>query len=216
MIKILICDDQEIVREGLRNILESDPELVVVGTAIHGQDALDHLEVVQPDLVLMDLHMPIMSGPEAIRRIRANNKTLPVLVLTTYSEDTWLFDAIRSGATGYILKDRPGAELISIIKETVQGGHYIDPQVAGKLIKNVASNYPKEKESGIELTEREAEILNLVVKGYSNPEIAAGLFLSEGTVRNHMTVIFSKLGVQDRTQAAVKAIKFGLVKLNEL
>ncbi|MGI6250083.1 MAG: response regulator [Anaerolineaceae bacterium] len=216
MIKILICDDQEIVREGLRNILESDRELVVVGTAIHGQDALDHLEVVQPDLVLMDLHMPIMSGPEAIRRIRANNKTLPVLVLTTYSEDTWLFDAIRSGATGYILKDRPGAELISIIKETVQGGHYIDPQVAGKLIKNVASNYPKEKESGIELTEREAEILNLVVKGYSNPEIAAGLFLSEGTVRNHMTVIFSKLGVQDRTQAAVKAIKFGLVKLNEL
>lgn len=122
MIKILICDDQEIVREGLRNILESDPELVVVGTAIHGQDALDHLEVVQPDLVLMDLHMPIMSGPEAIRRIRANNKTLPVLVLTTYSEDTWLFDAIRSGATGYILKDRPGAELISIIKEPCKAG----------------------------------------------------------------------------------------------
>ncbi|MEA4811832.1 MAG: response regulator transcription factor [Anaerolineaceae bacterium] len=216
MIKILICDDQEIVREGLRNILESDPDLSVVAAAVNGQDALDMLKIVQPDLILMDLHMPVKTGPQAIREIRAQKIPLPILVLTTYTEDTWLFEAIRSGASGYLLKDRPGDELIAAIKETFAGGNYIDPQVAGKLIQNISGHLPNADQEPLSLSQREQEILVLLVKGYSNTEIARRLYLSEGTVRNHMTQIFSKLEVTDRTQAAVRAIKLGLVSFNQI
>ena len=130
MIRVLIADDQEIVREGFKRILETDPEIQVVATAIDGQEALDLIEIYDPDLVLMDLKMPRLNGVQAIRRLRESRPNLPVLVLTTYMDDKWLFDAIRSGASGYLMKDRPRNELLEAIHGTMEGDSYIDPSIA--------------------------------------------------------------------------------------
>lgn len=212
MIKVLIADDQEIVCQGLKKILESDPEIQVIATANNGQQALDMIAVQRPDLVLMDLQMPLMNGVQAIRRLRVNHPGLPVLVLTTYMDDKWLFDAIRSGASGYLMKDRPRQELIDAIKGTVIGDAYIDPSVAGKLLSNVAAGPGKKAyDNSFDLSEREQEILNLLAEGLSNAEISRRLWLSEGTVRNYTSTLFAKLGVSDRTQAVILAVKQGLV-----
>lgn len=212
MIKVLIADDQEIVCQGLKKILESDPEIQVIATANNGQQALDMIAVQRPDLVLMDLQMPLMNGVQAIRRLRVNHPGLPVLVLTTYMDDKWLFDAIRSGASGYLMKDRPRQELIDAIKGTVIGDAYIDPSVAGKLLSNVAAGPGKKAyDNSFDLSEREQEILNLLAEGLSNAEISRRLWLSEGTVRNYTSTLFTKLGVSDRTQAVILAVKQGLV-----
>jgi len=217
MIKILICDDQEIVCEGLQRILEADPDLTVVGTAHDGQEALDLAAQKKPDLVLMDLKMPVMNGIQATRRLRELYPRMQVLVLTTYADDEWLFDAIRSGASGYLLKDRPRAELIEAIKGTMAGEAYIDPAVARKVLANVAQAPPaKGRPARVALSPREAEILELLALGLSNADIAGRLFLSEGTVRNYMSALFAKLEVSDRTQAVVAALRDGLVDLNKL
>jgi len=215
MIKVLICDDQEIVCEGLQRILESDSEISVVGTAHNGAEALEQIEKVKPDLVLMDLKMPVMNGIVATRKIREKTPDVCVLILTTFDDDEWLFDAIRSGASGYLLKDRPRAELIKAIKGTVRGESYVDPAVAGKLLNNVAQNIPQQPQNmEISLSDREIEVLRLLAMGLSNADIAKRLFLSEGTVRNYTSAVFSKLNVSDRTQAVVVALKMGLVDLN--
>lgn len=215
MIKLLICDDQEIVCEGLQRILEAEPDFTVVGIAHDGQEALELVEKTLPDLVLMDLKMPIMNGIQATRKLRELYPQIQVLVLTTYADDEWLFDAIRSGAAGYLLKDRPRSELIAAIKGTIAGNSYIDPAVARKVLTNVAqSPAPARTTSQITLTPREAEILELLALGLSNTEIAQRLFLSEGTVRNYLSALFSKLGVSDRTQAVVVALRDGLVNFN--
>ncbi len=212
MIKVLIADDQEIVCEGLKRILQSDPEIRVIGTVNNGQQALDLINHQVPDLVLMDLQMPIMNGVQAIRQIRKTHPDLPVLVLTTYMDDKWLFDAIRAGANGYLLKDRPRHELLEAIKGTVSGEAYLDPSVAKKVLNQVASGpEPIEKDETIDISQREREILTLLVEGLSNAEIAQRLFLSEGTVRNYLSSLFVKLGVSDRTQAVVIALRRGLV-----
>jgi len=212
MIKVLIADDQEIVCEGLKRILQSDPEIRVIGTVNNGQQALDLINHQVPDLVLMDLQMPIMNGVQAIRQIRKTHHDLPVLVLTTYMDDKWLFDAIRAGANGYLLKDRPRHELLEAIKGTVSGEAYLDPSVAKKVLNQVASGpEPIEKDETIDISQREREILTLLVEGLSNAEIAQRLFLSEGTVRNYLSSLFVKLGVSDRTQAVVIALRRGLV-----
>ncbi len=211
-IKVLICDDQEIVCEGLEHILESDPEIKVVGIANNGAEALQLIPIHFPDLILMDLKMPVMNGVVAIRKIREQFPHIRVLVLTTYDDDEWLFDAIRSGAAGYLLKDRPRNELVNAIKGTFYGNTYIDPVVAGKLLTNVAQYHvPRQAASTIPFTDREKEILQLLVLGLSNADIAQRLFLSEGTVRNYTSVIFTKLDVSDRTQAVVVALRLGLV-----
>lgn len=215
MIKILICDDQEIVCEGLQRILEAEPDFLVVGIAHDGQEALEAAEKLLPDLVLMDLKMPVMNGIQATRKLRERFPQVQVLVLTTYADDEWLFDAIRSGAAGYLLKDRPRTELIAAIKGTIAGNSYIDPAVARKVLTNVAqSPLPPSHPPKVALTAREAEILELLALGLSNTEIAQRLFLSEGTVRNYLSALFAKLGVSDRTQAVVAALRDGLVNFN--
>ena len=217
MLKILICDDQEIVCEGLQRILEADWEISVVGIAHDGLEALDLAEKTKPDLVLMDLKMPVMNGILATRKLREKYPEMRVLVLTTYADDEWLFDAIRSGASGYLLKDRPRAELIEAIKGTISGDSYIDPAVAGKVLANVAQTPPpKSRAPKIALSPREAEILELLALGLSNADIAQRLFLSEGTVRNYTSALFSKLEVSDRTQAVIVALRDGLVDLGKL
>lgn len=215
MIKVLICDDQDIVCEGLQRILESDAEIMVVGLAHNGLEALESIPVTQPDLVLMDLKMPVMNGILATRKISEKYPQVLVLVLTTYDDDEWLFDAVRAGAKGYLLKDRPRAELIRAIKGTVQGNSFIDPAVAGKLLGQIAQkNPPRQPPLEISLSERETEVLQLLAQGLSNADIAQRLYLSEGTVRNYTSAIFAKLGVSDRTQAVVVALRYGLVDFN--
>lgn len=212
MIKVLIADDQEIVCEGLKRILQTDPEIDVIATANDGQQALDLIDGEVPDIVLMDLQMPRMNGVQAIRHLKESHPDLPVLVLTTYMDDKWLFDAIRSGASGYLMKDRPRQELLDAIHGTIAGHAYIDPSVAGKVLSNVAA-LPEDQfvEHSYNLTDREQDILNLLAQGLSNADISRRLYLSEGTVRNYTSTLFAKLGVSDRTQAVILAIRQGLV-----
>jgi len=217
MIKVLICDDQEIVCEGLYHILEPDPEIHVVGMGHDGAEALELIEKHSPDLVLMDLKMPVMNGITATRKIREKYPQVKVLVLTTYDDDEWLFDAIRSGASGYLLKDRPSSELLKAIKGTMSGDSFVDPAVAGKLLANVAQSTPTRRTAvEIDLSTREIEVLELLALGLSNADIAGRLYLSEGTVRNYTSAIFAKLGVSDRTQAVVAALRYGLVDINKI
>lgn len=212
MFKILICDDQEIVCEGLQTIINADPELNVVGIAHAGTEALTLIPETHPDLVLMDLKMPGMNGVLTTRKITSNHPDIYVLVLTTYDDDEWIFDAIRSGAAGYLLKDTPPADLIKSIKGTLEGMSFIDPQVAGKLLSEYAENFGQSQPpSHFTFTEREMDILTLLSQGLSNTEISEKLFLAEGTVRNYTSVLLKKLGVADRTQAAILAIRYGLV-----
>jgi DNA-binding NarL/FixJ family response regulator len=209
--KVIICDDQTIVRDGLVMLLKLEPDIEVVGAAEDGVAAVDMVEKERPDLVLMDLKMPIMNGVEATHQIRTKYPEVKVLVLTTYDDDEWVFDAIQAGASGYLLKDMPRDEIVKAIKGTIAGRTYVDPAVAGKIL---------ERSSGQQtlpttlitskLTEREIDVLRLVAKGLSNADISNRLFLSEGTVRNHVSAILAKLGVSDRTQAAVIAIQHGL------
>ncbi len=214
MITVLVCDDQEVVCEGLQVILKTDPAIQVVGTARDGAEALELIPRLSPDLVLMDLKMPGMNGVQATRRIHQEYPAIKVLVLTTYDADEWVFDAIRCGAAGYLLKDTQREKLIAAIKDTVAGKTPVDPAVAGKLFAHVAQATPRPESTLAEgLNEREKDILRLIAAWFTNADIAARLYLSEGTVRNYVSSIFSKLGVSDRTQAAVLALRCGLADL---
>lgn len=209
--KILICDDQAVVRDGLELLLKLERDFDVVGTACDGADAVDLAARKKPDLVLMDLKMPGVNGIEATRQIRAHFPEIKVLVLTTYDDEQWVFDAIRAGASGYLLKDTPREEIIRAIRGTLAGKSFVDPGVAGKLLDQVASKQVQpETLLTRKLTDREVDVLRLIARGLNNPEIAVRLSLSEGTVRNHVSAILAKLEVTDRTQAAVIAIQHGL------
>ena len=216
MIKLLICDYQYVIREGLKVIFETDPGIQVVGTAADGAEALELLPQLQPDVVLMDLKMPIMNGVQATRHIRQKYPDVKILVLTTYDADEWVFDAIRSGAAGYLLKDTQREGLIAAIKDAMAGKTPVDPAVAGKLFAQVVQGTSGPQSSLVDsLTEREKDILRLLGAGLSNADIAARLYFSEGTVRNYISAILGKLGVADRTQAAVLALRSGLVDSRE-
>ncbi len=215
MIRVLICDDQEMVCEGLRVILSSAPGIQVVGVARDGAQALELVPSARPDLVLMDLKMPGMNGIQATRLLRERYPQVRVLVLTTYDADEWVLDAVRSGAAGYLLKDTPREALIAAVKGTVEGKTHIDPNVAGKLLAQIAASPPRAKTSIAEtLSEREREVLQMLARGLTNADIAERLHLSEGTVRNYVSAVLAKLEVSDRTQAAVLALRYGLVDLN--
>jgi NarL family two-component system response regulator LiaR len=218
MIRVLICDDQWIVCEGLEAILESDPDLEVAGIAHDGLEAIQQVLELQPDLVLMDLKMPGMNGIQATQKIRQRHPEVKVLVLTTYGADEWVLDAIRSGASGYLLKGTPRAALISAIKGTVAGQTHVDPSVAGKLFDRIAQGHVSSQDTTLAdaLSEREMDVLRLLARGFSNAEIASQLALSQGTVRNYVSSVLSKLEVSDRTQAAVLALRYGLVDLNDI
>ena len=216
MVNVLICDDQLIVCEGLEKILSSDPEIHVVGIAHNGLEALELIPQTSPDTVLMDLKMPLMNGAIATRKIKEQYPEINVIVLTTYDDDEWVFDAVRSGAAGYLLKDLPPADLIRAIKETEQGKSFVDPAITHKLMTNITELKPiTNPPTNFQLSEREIDILTLITRGYANADIAEALFLSEGTIRNYVSDLLRKLEVSDRTQAAVVAIKFGLVDLSD-
>ncbi len=209
--KILICDDQALIRDGLEMLLKLEKDIEVVGQAQDGAEAVEQAAQHQPDLVLMDLKMPGMNGIEATRQIRSRWPAVKVLVLTTYDDDEWVFDAIRAGAAGYLLKDTPRAEVIKAVRGTIEGKSFVDPAVAGKLLGQVAGQQTQPATLITDkLTAREVEVLRWLARGFSNADIAARLHLSEGTVRNHVSSVFAKLGVADRTQAAVLALQHGL------
>jgi DNA-binding NarL/FixJ family response regulator len=216
-IRVLLCDDQALVTDGIQLILETDSTLKVVGVARDGVQAVEMVQQVKPDIVLMDLKMPGMNGVHATQAIRRDHPHIPVLVLTTFDGDDWVLDAIRSGAAGYLLKDTPRDRLIAAVKDTVAGKAHIDPSVAGKLLSRVA-NAPSPQAASMlteQLNERELDILRLMTHGLNNSDIAKRMFLSEGTVRNYASAIFDKLGVNDRTQAVVLALRFGLANAND-
>lgn len=212
MIRVLVCDDQAVVTDGLEMILQADPEIEVVGLAHDGAQTLELIPDVKPDLILMDLQMPGMNGIQATRAIKQQYPEIKVLVLTTFGDDEWVFDAVRSGAAGYLLKGTPRDELVAAIKGTAAGETHIDPAVGGTLLSHIAATTAQEDTTIAEdLSQRELEILKLLASGLNNTEIAEQLFLSKGTVRNYISAILTKLDVEDRTQAAVLAVRHGLV-----
>lgn len=209
--KIIICDDQAIVRDGLAMLLKLDREIEIVGIAEDGAEAVELVERERPDLVLMDLKMAGMNGIEATRRIRTHYSETKVLVLTTYDDDEWVFDAIRAGASGYLLKDTPYTEVAAAIKGTVSGGAYTTPAITEKMIRVIADQQTlPATQITDELTDREIDVLKVLAQGLNNAAIAEKLHLSEGTVRNHVSAILAKLDVEDRTQAVVMALRHGV------
>jgi DNA-binding NarL/FixJ family response regulator len=218
VIRVLVCDDQWIVCEGLEAILNADSEIEVVGVAHDGAEAVEQAAELQPDVILMDLRMPVMNGIQATQRIHDAYPDIKVLVLTTYGADEWVFDAIRAGAAGYLLKGTPRRALIEAVKGTAVGTTHVDPAVAGKLFEQIAkmSGPPRESTVLASLSERERDVLRLLARGLTNEEIAGRLYLSQGTVRNYVSAILTKLDVSDRTQAAVLALRYGLVDLGDV
>ncbi len=209
--RVIICDDQAIIRDGLELLLKLESDIDVVGLARDGAEAVVLAAQKNPDLVLMDLKMPGVNGVEATRQIRTHHPAIKVLVLTTYDDDEWVFDAIRAGASGYLLKDTPREAVIDAIRGTVEGKSFVDPLVAGKLLEQVSSKKTQPQSLITDkLTRREVDVLRFLARGLNNADIAGQLHLSEGTVRNHVSAIFAKLNVTDRTQAAILAIRHGL------
>ncbi len=212
-IRVVICDDQDLVRDGLQAILSVAPGIEVVGEASDGDQALHMVEAHSPDVVLMDLKMPGTNGVTATRTITNRFPGVRVLVLTTYDAPEWVDDAIKAGAAGYLLKDAPRHRLIEAIKGTAGGRTHVDPGVAGQLFDRVTTSPRPAADTSLTdgLTERELEVLKALGRGLTNAEIAARLYLSEGTVRNYVSAVLAKLEVADRTQAAVLAVRHGIV-----
>lgn len=211
MIRVLIVDDQPLVREGIRAILGPAHDIAIVGEASDGEEALTLATHHVPDVVLMDLKMPRLNGVQATRSLRQRLPGVRVLALTTYDADEWVFDAIRAGAAGYLLKDVPGEDLVRAIREAAAGRTPVDPAVAGKLFDQVALSPappPPGRLNG--LSQRDRDVLALIARGFSNADIARQLSLSEGTVRNYVSRILAQLGVSDRTQAAILALQYDL------
>lgn len=206
MIHLLLVDDEILIRRGIKALLKLEPDLQVIGEAENGKVALDLLQSLQPDVVLMDIRMPVMDGVAATQKICQHFPTIKVLILTTFADDDYVTHALRHGAAGYLLKDTPSEELAQSIRAVHRGYIQIGPGV-GKVMAKIAppSNPPPVWES---LTPREQEILRLIATGASNREIAQSLFISEKTVKNHVTNILSQLGLRDRTQAALFATSF--------
>jgi DNA-binding NarL/FixJ family response regulator len=214
-IRLLIVDDQRLMREGLRTLLELENDLVVAAEAEDGQAALDRFEAVRPDVVLMDIRMPRLDGVEATRRLRQRWPAARVIILTTFDDDAYVFDGLRAGALGYLLKDVSGQELAEAVRTVASGGALIEPSVARKVLAEFSRlaepARPARDHLPEPLSEREQEILRLLASGANNRKIAGQLFLAEGTVKNYVSTILDKLGVQDRTQAALRARELGLL-----
>lgn len=214
-IRVLLVDDQALFIEGLETLLSVHKDIQVVGVAGNGQEAIELAIKVQPDVALMDVRMPILDGVRATRRLKEALPQCRVIVLTTFDDDEYIFDALRSGAVGYLLKDVGSAQLVEAIRAAARGESILEPSVAAKVIAEftrVSSMLPSAQMERLAepLSERELEILGLIARGASNKEIAKQLFITEGTVKNHVTHILGKLGVRDRTQAALKARELGL------
>jgi NarL family two-component system response regulator LiaR len=209
--RILITDDHGVVRQGLRMFLSLDPDLEVVGEAENGQEALAMARDLKPDVVLMDLIMPVMDGIRATEAIRSELPEVEVIALTSVLEDASVTGAVKAGAIGYLLKDTDAEELKRAIQAAAQGRVHLAPEAAARLMREVRA-----PESPEELTERETEVLKFLARGKANKQIASALFVSEKTVKAHVSSILMKLGVQSRTQAALHAVRRGLVSTEEL
>lgn len=215
-IRVLLVDDQALFREGLETLLSVYDDIQVVGRAGNGREALDVAAKVRPDVVLMDVRMPVLDGVRATSLLKKAQPHCKVIVLTTFDDDEYIFEALRSGAVGYLLKDVASVQLVEAIRSAARGESVLEPSVAAKVISEftrVSSMVPsKQMDSLVEpLSEREVEILACIASGASNKEIAHQLHIAEGTVKNHITHILGKLGVRDRTQAALKARELGLL-----
>ena len=210
-IRILITDDHGVVRQGLRMFLSLDPEMEVVGEAANGREALAMARELQPDVILMDLLMPVMDGISATEAIRKELPEVEVVALTSVLEDASVTGAVRAGAIGYLLKDTDSDELSRAIKAAAEGRVHLAPEAAARLMREVRA--PENPEA---LTDREAEVLKLVARGKANKQIASTLYVSEKTVKAHVSAILMKLDVQSRTQAALYAVRAGLVSMDEL
>ena len=209
-IRVLIADDHPVVRHGLRGFLDTYPDIEVVAEAESGAQTIDLVQEHVPDVVLMDLLMPEMNGVQAIERVVASSPTTRVIVLTSYTEDEYLFPAMQAGALGYLLKNVEPEDLVNAIRAAVRGHATLHPSVATRLIQ--AADRPEDEWA--ELSERELDVLRLIARGMSNKEIAAALTLAEGTVKSHVSNILSKLQLAHRTQAALYALKRHLVPLD--
>ena len=212
-IRVLIADDQALMRGGFRMILDAEPDLEVVGEAIDGADAVRGFERWHPDVVVMDVRMPAMDGIEATRRITERDEAARVLMLTTFDLDEFVYDALRAGASGFLLKDRPPEELVHAVRVVAAGDALLAPGVTRRLIEEFANrpSAPAPTRGLDELTDREREVLVLVARGLSNAEIAASLFVAETTVKTHVGRVLHKLRLRDRAQAVVAAYESGLV-----
>ncbi|MCO5182559.1 MAG: response regulator transcription factor [Anaerolineae bacterium] len=214
-IRLLLVDDQSLFREGLRTLLSVWPDLAVVGEASNGEEAIEQAQLLRPDVVLMDLRMPVLDGVAATQRIRQTVPTSQVIILTTFDDDEYVFEGLRAGAVGYLLKDVSSTKLVEAIRSAARGETFLQPSVAAKVVAEftrLSQSAETRPQPLVEpLSNREMEILEILATGASNKEIAAQLFIAEGTVKNHVTNILGKLGVRDRTQAALKAKELGLI-----
>ena len=212
--RVLIADDQALVRAGFRKLLESTVDIEVVGEAADGQDAVEQARRLRPTLVLMDIRMPRLDGIEATRRLTAEASGVRVLILTTFGLDDYVYEALRAGASGFMLKDAPPEELLAAIEVIARGDALIAPAVTRSVIEEFVRRSPApppQPPSLEELTQREREVLELLARGLSNPEIAERLVVSPGTVKTHVAHVLSKLGLRDRVQAVILAYESGLV-----
>jgi DNA-binding NarL/FixJ family response regulator len=207
VIRVFIADDQLLVRQGIRRLLELDRELDIVGEAEDGAQTIDRVPQSRPDVLLLDIRMPKKSGVDVLRELAAANTLPPTLILTTFEDSAVVLEGIRAGARGFMLKDVSYEQLIRAIRAIAAGETMFQPAITQRLLRNVAAGPPPEEK----LTEREREVVRLMAGGYSNKEIAHALGTAEGTVKNHVSSILSKLGVRDRTRAVLKALESGLL-----
>jgi len=214
-IKIMITDDQRLMREGLKTILDLEQDLTVVQLAENGRDALNKIADTLPDVVLMDIRMPVMDGVECTKIIKQQYPHIKVIILTTFDDDEFIIEALKNGAVGYILKDLSSEKLVGAIRDAYDGNSIMQPEIAAKVISHITgiikepihSNATSEIKPRSELTDRENDVLQLVGKGMSNIEIAKKLFISEGTVKNYISNLYSKLEVNDRSKLTLYAIE---------
>lgn len=211
-IRVFITDDHHIVRRGIKQLLSTEPGIEVVGEASNGREAIADVDKLKPDIVLMDLVMPVMDGIEAIRQIKTGNPSIQILVLTSFATDDKVFPAIKAGALGYLIKDTSPEELISAIRQVHKGEPTLHSSIAQKLLKEI-SHISEQPVSPDPLTDREVEVLKLIARGLSNQEIAETLVVSVATVYTHVSKILDKLHLASRTQAALYALREGLASL---
>jgi len=212
MIRVLLADDQALVRAGFRMILKSEPGIEVAGEAGDGAEAVSLARELAPDVILMDVRMPVMDGIEATRTLVREDEPPRVLVLTTFDLDEYVYEALRAGASGFLLKDAPEEQLVAGIKIVAEGGSLFAPTVTRRLVERFAGSRPAPQPRLEELTSRELEVLRLVARGLSNSEIAEALVVSEHTVKTHVAHILRKLGLRDRVQAVVLAYEAGVIR----
>jgi DNA-binding NarL/FixJ family response regulator len=212
MLKILIVDDHQVVRRGLQMTIDAEKDMRVIAEASNGTQVLDAIKKHKPDVVLMDLQMPEMNGVDALKQTRPAYPNLPILILTTFTDDAHVYAALRAGASGFLLKEMSGDDLVAAIRGAAQGKPQLHPDIARRLM----ARAPMPDDPFDSLTKRERGILKLLARGKSNKEIAGELVLTEMTVKGYVSDLFAKLGVNDRTQAALMAVRFGLVLPEEL